>query len=116
MLADIDDACTQAGVMPDAFFSGHAHSIQRYRREVSFKGKTLSIPYIVSGCGGHGDQTVAPATATPGSNPAYEFSYMGWGYTTVVVDQNSLTIISHGVSWNRKEQIDRTSVSLVQSA
>jgi len=28
MLADIDDACTKAGIMPDAFFSGHAHSIQ----------------------------------------------------------------------------------------
>jgi len=97
MLADIDDACNQAGVMPDAFFSGHAHSIQRYIRTVPFKGQTLKIPYIVSGCGGHGGQTVAPVTNAPGANPVYAFSYKGWGYSKIVVNAKTLVITSYGV-------------------
>ncbi len=79
MLADIDDACKQAGIMPDAFFSGHAHSIQRYSRKVSFGGKTFRIPYIVSGCGGHGGQVVAKVQNLPGANPTYDFAYKGLG-------------------------------------
>ena len=83
MLDDIDDACKQADIMPDAFFSGHAHSIQRYTRSVEFGGNKLSIPYIVSGCGGHGGQKIAQPTRSAGVNPTYEFGYEGWGYTLV---------------------------------
>ena len=97
MLADIDDACKQAGVMPDAFFSGHAHSIQHYIRTVPINGRTLKIPYIVTGCGGHGGQTVNTTFKLPGSNPVYAFGYKGWGYTKVVADAKSLKITSYGV-------------------
>lgn len=48
MLADIDSACTAAGVWPHAVFAGHAHNYQRYTRVVN----GLSIPYIVAGSGG----------------------------------------------------------------
>jgi hypothetical protein len=106
MLKDIDDACNQAGIMPDAFFSGHAHSIQRYTRTVSFKGKNLQIPYIVTGCGGHGGQVVSSATKKAGSNPVYEFGYKGWGYTKVVASANTLKIISYGVDWDAISQVD----------
>jgi hypothetical protein len=97
MLADIDDACKQAGIMPDAFFSGHAHSIQRYTRTVSFNGQNLKIPYIVTGCGGHGGQTVAAPVKNAAGNPTYDFGYKGWGYSKIVIDARSLTITSYGV-------------------
>lgn len=97
MLADIDDACNKAGILPDAFFSGHAHSIQRYTRTVPFNGKSRQIPYIVTGCGGHGGQVVSSEVKKPGSNPVYEFGYKGWGYTKVVIDAKSLVITAYGV-------------------
>ena len=43
MLADIDAACTAAGVWPHAVLSGHAHNYQRYTRTVN----SMQIPYIV---------------------------------------------------------------------
>ena len=49
MLADIDSACTAAGVWPHAVFSGHAHNYQRYTRTVN----SMQIPFLVAGCGGH---------------------------------------------------------------
>src|SRR6202789_620386 len=49
MLADIDGACTAAGVWPHALFSGHAHNYQRYTRTVN----GMQIPFLVAGCGGH---------------------------------------------------------------
>jgi len=112
MLADIDDACTKAGIMPDAYFSGHAHSIQRYTRTVQFGGKSVQIPYVVSGCGGHGGQAVAPVAANRGGNPVYEFSYQGWGYTTLTVTGTSMTISSHGVDTGTNKVIDTVRVGL----
>lgn len=113
MLADIDDACNQAGIMPDAYFSGHAHSIQRYTRTVKFGGKTLGIPFVVSGCGGHGGQTVAPANKNSGNNPVYEFGYMGWGYTTAKITNTAITITSYGVDANATHELETTSVPLL---
>ncbi len=49
MLADIDSACQQAGILPDLVFSGHAHLYERYTR---FMGST-QIPFIVAGTGGY---------------------------------------------------------------
>lgn len=97
MLADIDDACKQAGIMPDAFFSGHAHSIQRYTRSTQLNGKKLTIPYIVTGCAGHGGQKITiPKTAAVGDSK-YEFGYEGWGYTIAQVTAKTVTITSYGV-------------------
>src|SRR5205085_1430166 len=45
---DIDSACRQAGLWPDAVLSGHAHLYQRFTREVDRR----EIPYVVSGSGG----------------------------------------------------------------
>ena len=113
MLADIDDACTKAGIIPDAFFSGHAHSIQRYTRTVQFAGRTVPIPYVVTGCGGHGGQTVDPVPQDKRGNPVYEFSYKGWGYTTVQISAHAMTITSHGVDPLTAKVIDSISVNLV---
>jgi Calcineurin-like phosphoesterase len=97
MLQDIDDACKQAGIMPDAFFSGHAHSIQRYTRTVQLNGKKFSIPYIVSGCAGHGGQPLATAGTAASGDVKYEFGYEGWGYTTAQITAKTVTITSYGV-------------------
>lgn len=97
MLQDIDDACKQADIMPDAFFSGHAHSIQRYTRAAQLNGKKFSIPYIVSGCAGHGGQPLAtPGTAASG-DVKYELGYEGWGYTSAQITAKTVTITSYGV-------------------
>ena len=111
MLADIDDACTKAGIMPDAFLSGHAHSIQRYTRNVQLGGKTLSIPFIVTGCAGHGGQAVDPVSPGKGGNPVYEFSYQGWGYTKIQITAHVMTITSYGVDAAARK-IDAVSVNL----
>ena len=58
MLADIDSACTAAGVWPHAVFSGHSHNYQRYTRTVN----GLTIPYIVAGCGGHSPLSAMSST------------------------------------------------------
>ena len=112
MLTDIDDACTQAGILPDAFFSGHAHSIQRYTRSMPFGGKTVQITYVVSGCGGHGGQTVAPINSVTGGNPTYDFAYAGWGYTTVKVTSSALTLTSYGVGTNGTQAVDTKTINL----
>jgi hypothetical protein len=112
MLADIDDACKQADIMPDAFFSGHAHSIQRYTRSVVFGANKLNIPYVVTGCGGHGGQKVTQPTRTSGVNPTYEFGYEGWGYTLVDITEEALTITSYGVDWDSVKKVDSVTVNL----
>jgi hypothetical protein len=53
MLSDIDDACTQSGVTPDAVFSGHAHLYERYTRYITVNGVLRQVPFIVAGVGGY---------------------------------------------------------------
>jgi hypothetical protein len=96
MLADIDSACTAAGVWPHAAFSGHAHNYQRYTRTIN----GLSIPYIVAGCGGHSPLEALRGTyRTPypiDSTLTLE-SYDGtdYGYLRVIVNATTLTIEFH---------------------
>jgi Calcineurin-like phosphoesterase len=93
---DIDKACQQAGLWPDAVLSGHAHLYQRFTREVDGR----EIPYIVSGSGGfaatrpqRGSDQVpwTKGQYTLVSDPIVDF-----GYLTVTVDatgdQQTLTI------------------------
>jgi hypothetical protein len=96
MLADIDTACTAAGVWPHAVFAGHAHNYQRYTRTIN----GLSIPYIVAGCGGHSPlEAMRGAFRTPypvDSTLTLE-SYDGtdYGYLRVIVNATTLTIEFH---------------------
>ena len=112
MLNDIQDACTKAGIMPDAHLSGHAHSIQRYTRTVNFGGKTLKIPYIVSGCGGHGGQVVSGKPGVIDAETNYDFAYKGWGYSKAEITKDSLAITSYGVEGQTAKQIDNVTVPL----
>ena len=96
MLADIDSACTAAGVWPHAVFSGHSHNYQRYTRTVN----NIQIPYLVVGCGGHSPLTKLSGTyRTPykvdDTLTLNSYDVTDYGYLRVVVDTENLTIEFH---------------------
>ncbi len=99
MLIDIDDCCTQAAIMPDAFLSAHAHNLQCYTRYLNFGGRDIQIPFIVCGGGGRQIQHVPAAngvkvtdTTTVKSSHTFDKSLYGYGYLTVTASLNKLTI------------------------
>jgi hypothetical protein len=55
MLRQIDAICTNIGVYPHAFISGHAHNYQRYTRTITFgnAANDYEVPFIVCGNSGH---------------------------------------------------------------
>jgi kumamolisin len=85
---DIDKACEQAGLRPDAVLSGHAHLYQRYTRTV----EGAEIPYIVAGSGGH-NATKPKANAAEAKLPeGYELvgkPLVEYGYLTLTVDMTT---------------------------
>ena len=83
MLADIDGVCTLAGLMPDMYLSGHAHSYQRYTRELTFGGRALQIPYIVAGTGGINDQAIVPGNGVKTGDHTFVKSLKGYGYLLI---------------------------------
>jgi hypothetical protein len=96
MLADIDGACTAAGVWPHAVFSGHSHNYQRFTRTVN----TMQIPYIVVGCGGHSPLSPMRATyRTPyvidSTLTLESYDATDYGYLRVVVDETTMSIEFH---------------------
>ena len=96
MLADIDSACTAAGVWPHAVFSGHAHNYQRYTRTVN----RMQIPYLVAGCGGHSPLSAMRGTyRTPykidDTLTLENYDDTDYGYLRVVVNAQTLTIEFH---------------------
>jgi hypothetical protein len=99
MLIDIDDCCTQASIMPDAFLSAHAHNLQCYTRYITFGGKNIQIPFIVCGGGGRQIQQVPAATGskvtdqtTLKSYHTFDKSLYGYSYLTVTASLGKLTI------------------------
>ena len=96
MLADIDSACTAAGVWPHAIFSGHAHNYQRFTRTVN----KLQIPFIVAGCGGHAPLSPMRATyRTPftidSTLTLESYDATDFGYLRVIVNATTMTIEFH---------------------
>jgi hypothetical protein len=96
MLADIDKACTAAGVWPHAVLSGHAHNYQRFTRTVS----GFQIPYVVAGCGGHSPLSKMRTTLrTPYPIDATltleNYDDTDFGYLRVVVNAQTMTIEFH---------------------
>ncbi len=99
MLADIDKACTAAGVWPHAVFSGHAHNYQRYTRTVN----GMQIPFLVAGCGGHSPLSAMRGTyRTPYKIDATltleSYDDTDYGYLRVVVNAATMTIEFHPAS------------------
>jgi len=96
MLADIDSACTAAGVWPHAVFSGHAHNYQRYTRLV----KAFQIPFMVAGCGGHSPLSSMRSTVrTPykidSTLTLESYDDTDYGYLRVIVNASTMTIEFH---------------------
>jgi hypothetical protein len=96
MLADIDSACTAAGVWPHAVFSGHAHNYQRFTRTVN----SMQIPFVVAGCGGHSPLSAMRGTyRTPykidNTLTLESYDDTDYGYLRVVVNAQTLTIEFH---------------------
>ena len=97
MLAEIDSVCEQAGIMPDMFLSGHAHSYQRYTRELEIGGRPMQIAYVVAGTGGINDQAVIDAAGQKNGDHTYVKSYKGYGYLRVEVDSQTIKGTMFGV-------------------
>jgi Calcineurin-like phosphoesterase len=96
MLADIDSACTAAGVWPHAVFSGHAHNYQRYTRLVN----AFQIPFMVAGCGGHSPLSSMRSTIrTPykidSTLTLESYDDKDYGYLRVIVNASTMTIEFH---------------------
>ena len=96
MLADIDSACSAAGVWPHAVFSGHAHNYQRFTRTVN----KMQIPYIVAGCGGHSPLSAMRATyRTPyvidSTLTLESYDATDYGYLRVIVNSTAMTVEFH---------------------
>ncbi len=115
MLADIDDACKQGGVMPDLFLAGHAHSYQRYTRRITFGGKTLEIPFIVAGTGGINDQVIVAGAGQVTGDHTFVKSRQGYGYLLVEVNSTTLTVKMIGVNGLTTSDVDRVAVDLATS-
>ena len=96
MLADIDSACTAAGVWPHAVLSGHSHNYQRYTRTIN----GLSIPFVVAGCGGHSPLSAMRTTLrTPypidSTLTLESYDDSDYGYLRIIVNATTLTIEFH---------------------
>jgi len=92
MLDTIDQCCTAAGVLPDAFLSGHSHNYQRYTRRINGR----QIPYVVAGTGGKAPQKVPPATGQPSTvsnaQTTYDVAAQDYGYLFITASKAKLTI------------------------
>ncbi len=89
MSQSIDAACSAAGVVPDAFLSGHAHNYQRYTRRIGGK----QVPYIVIGTGGIAPQKVPDATGLPAGDShdtTYDAAMAAYGYLYVTASAKQL--------------------------
>lgn len=116
MLTDLDDASQQAGLYPDLFLSGHAHSYQRYTRFVNVGGRKLEIPFIVAGTGGIGDQAVLNADGKTTGDHRYDKSYKGFGYLTVAATATTIAATYTTVDPNDQTKKNRYDVVTVDLA
>jgi hypothetical protein len=96
MLADIDSACTAAGVWPHAVFAGHSHNYQRFTRTVN----KMQIPFLIAGCGGHSPLSPMRATyRTPyvidSTLTLENYDTTDYGYLRVIVNPTTMSIEFH---------------------
>ena len=126
MLADLESAFKTAGIAPDAVLSGHAHNYQRFTRNVTVGGKTMQVPYVVAGCGGHNITPLKPASnrkpvATPlrGAHAGTDTSehslrqyFNGFGHVVVTVTNRILTLDLIGTKTESSEPVDSVTVDL----
>jgi Iron/zinc purple acid phosphatase-like protein C len=88
MLSDLDQACSAAGIQPDAVLSGHAHNYQRHTRYIGAR----KIPFIVAGGGGHGLSSVGQPTGKKTGDHSFDKALHGYGYLLLTVNPKKLRI------------------------
>jgi len=129
MLKDLEAAFEAAGVSPDAILSGHAHNYQRFTRVVSFNGKTMQVPYVVAGTGGHNitplkvgfdrKPVATPLNGAPGPSGASDHSlrqyFNGFGHLVVTVTKRVLTIDFIGTKTQTDHAVDTVTVDLASN-
>ena len=123
MLADIDDGCTQAKLMPDMYLSGHAHSYQRYTRELNFNGRALQIAYLVAGTGGINDQAIVAGNGAKTGDHIFMKSLQGYGYLLIEAKADArgstatltATMFQVNTTTKQKSQYDQVTVTLASN-
>src|ERR1700683_2149099 len=91
---DLDAACQQAGLWPDAVLSGHAHLYQRFTRIAGPNKK--QTPYVTAGSGGFAatppQSTVGKAPITVGDDTLVVDPIVKFGYLTLTCDGKTLCV------------------------
>jgi hypothetical protein len=135
MLRQIDAICKAARVYPHAILSGHAHNYQRFTRTIRFGEKTITVPFIVCGDGGHNvNKLVKGKRGQPAeepyfgvivdyleSNPSVDakglilkhYDDTNYGYLRITVDKTHLRIGFQQVGKNvPQSRVDMVTVEL----
>ena len=135
MLHQIDAICEAVGVYPHAVLSGHAHNYQRFTRTIRFGSKTITVPFIICGDGGHNVNRLVKSKRGQvaqepyfGVNvdylefkPAVEakrlvlkhYDDMNYGYLRITVDKTHLRIGFQQVGKNvPQSRVDMVTVEL----
>jgi hypothetical protein len=124
MLDDIDGAVREAGLIPDAVLSGHAHNYQRFIREwpTAGGGARPQVPFIIAGSGGHNaldlkrdrDTGVKPAPPITRGDHTWDTFLPYYGYLRVIVDARAkqLTIEFNAVDARSEIEQHITQVDL----
>jgi hypothetical protein len=129
MLADLEAAFKEAALAPDAFLSGHSHNYQRFTRNFAFGGKTMQVPYMVVGCGGHDIIPVKPGpdrkpvqtpvsgrgSAGAPSDHSLRQYFNGFGHVLVTVTRRVLTIDLIGTKTQSEDPVDSVTVDLASN-
>jgi hypothetical protein len=88
---DIEQACQQAQLWPDAVLSGHAHLYQRFTRATQGR----QIPYVIAGSGGFSATPpqggISQIPLTIGEYTLEQAPIVNFGYLTVTVDLSGST-------------------------
>jgi hypothetical protein len=124
MGAQLDKACSTAGILPDAVLSGHSHNYQRYSRSATVSGRSKEIPYLVVGTGGFAIQpapsgignVVGDVTYANGSPPKGLVQpnqpHTGYGYMTVAVRKSSVKFVYVIVQGNHRQPFETITIPL----
>jgi predicted phosphodiesterase len=118
MLADIDDCCASAGILPDAVLAGHTHSYQHYVRTQKLKNATCTIPYLIVGTGGIALQRIPAPTGVKDAagDVLYYSAFKDYGYLTMTASATQLTLVFSAVVATHREVREQITVDLASHA
>jgi hypothetical protein len=129
--AELDSACNEAGIWPDVVLSGHSHTYQHYTRHATTTdGRTLEIPYIITGTGGISAQKapaggghtrkveIPPPEGLSKSEVSYDFGLTSktYGYLQVSASASKVLVsfvrVPTGHTGGQHEVVETTTVDL----